>query len=285
MRMLRLANHVSDLRIIAQAFVGSLMSLMWCILVLAVFSFGYGLFFCSQFALLLAEGGNSLSPYKRQAILDNFGSVGMAVLTLLKSISGGIDWGEVYSIVGNIGNFSAMVFLSYVFTVWLSLCNIITSIFLDKAMNIARPEANAKALEHFKDRLANAQELARLFHMIAGESEIVTPDRLRTCLQDVRIGSHMATHGIDLTDVDTFLELLTENQGTAEIHINTFVTGCLSLRGNARSIDLLTIKHKLQCLEELLQRLVKPQVQNNMKQDHQSRGHCILQVPDYATNL
>jgi len=110
-------------------------------------------------------------------------------------------------------------------------------------------------LEHFKENLASARELGQLFHMMSGEAETVTPQHLSRCLTDVKTASLFATHGIDISDVDTFLELIQEND-EHEIHVRTFVRGCLSLKGNARSIDLLAVKHKLHVMEGVLNQLV-----------------------------
>jgi len=254
-RVLKLTRYISDLRLMMQAFVGSLLSLMWCVFFLAGFTLAYGIFFCQQFAVFLVEHGKHLPVADKSETLESFGSVQLAAVTLLKSISGGVDWGDVYKTVARLGVFSEVVFLSYIFLVWLSLCNIITSLFLEKAMSLAQPEANARALEHFKDNLASARELAGLFHMMSGNSETVTPEHLSVCLGDVKTASLLATHGIDINDVDAFLELI-QDSNEAQIHVRTFVRGCMSLKGTAKSIDLLAVKHKLHVLEGLLKQLL-----------------------------
>jgi len=149
-RMLRLTRYISDLRLMSQAFVGSLLSLMWCIFFLSGFTLAYGIFFCQQFAVFLVQDGIHLATADRNEILKSFGSVQLGAKTLLKSISGGVDWGDVYKIIIRLGGFSEVVFLSYIFLVWLSLCNIITSLFLEKAMRLAQPEANARAFGAFQ---------------------------------------------------------------------------------------------------------------------------------------
>jgi len=188
-------------------------------------------------------------------ILNSFGSVQLAGITLLKSISGGTDWGSVYKIIATLGGFSEVVFLSYICIVWLSLSNIITSLFLEKAMRLAQPDANVRALEHFKDNLASARELTELFWMLSGGSETITPEQLCTCLADVKTAALFATHEIDIGDVDAFLELIQDSY-EARIHVRTFVRGCMSLRGTARSMDLQSVKRKLYVLEALLQQIV-----------------------------
>jgi len=60
-RMLKLTRFISDLRLMTQAFVGSLLSLMWCIFFLAGFTLAYGVYFCQQFAVFLVDEGKHVA--------------------------------------------------------------------------------------------------------------------------------------------------------------------------------------------------------------------------------
>jgi len=255
-RVVRLTKYVSDLNLMTKAFLQSLLSLTWCVFLLVGFITAYGLFFGQQFAHYLATEGYNIPATDKLKLLDGFGSVQSASMTLLKCISGGMDWGSVYSDITRLGTMNMIVFISYIVIVWLSLSNIITSIFLDKAMHLARPEANTRAMEQFKNNLSSARELAELFHMIAGHSETIDPKHHAECLSDVRMATLFESHGLDVTDIDTFLELLVEEEGASKIHIRSFVNGCLSLKGFARSIDLLAVKHKLVLLEVHMRQLI-----------------------------
>jgi len=238
-----------------QAFVNSLLALTWCVFLLAGFMLAYGIFFCQQFAGYLAQQDGTLSPAKVLEIRNNFGSVQIAMLTLLKTIAGGVDWGEVHSVVAYLGGLNSMVFVSYIVVVWLSLSNIITSIFLEKAMIKTKPEAQTRALDNLKENLASAREMVQLFHMISRNSETITPERIAACLEDVKVAALFETQGVEISDIGTFLDHLVEIEGAQEIHVESFVTGCLSIKGPARSNDLLAVKHKLTLLEKDLRDL------------------------------
>jgi len=129
--------------------------------------------------------------------------------------------------------------------VWFSLANIITGIFLQKAMHFAQPEAHTPALAQFKFSLSCARELSSLFRMFSGEADHISVEQLAECLEDIQVASFFQMHDLDVTDIDAFLELLTDKEGDGLIHLDTFVTGCLSLKGPARSIDLIALNHRL----------------------------------------
>jgi len=254
-RMVRLTRYISDLRLMVKCIIGSLLSLTWCVFLLAGFTLAYAIFFGQQFAIFLTTEGPNLSPDQVLDIRENFGSVQIATFTLLKSISGGVNWGEVYPIIGSLGLANSLVFLSYIIMVWLSLSNIITSIFLDKAMTLAQPEVHTRALRNFKNTLSAARELADLFKMISGKSENISMEQLQTCLEDVRTASFFQSHGLDITDVESFVELLTDSGAHGVVNLETFVTACMSLKGPARSIDVLTLKQKILGVEEMIKQL------------------------------
>jgi len=164
-RFLQLTRYISDLRLMVFAFVNSLVSLTWCVFLLGGFMLIHALFLCQQFAVYLAQDGNNLEPADKLKIQANFGSVHQAMLTLLMSISGGVDWGDMYEIVRLAGPFNATVFLVYIVLAWLSLSNIITSIFLEKVMHLARPEAHTRALLQFKEDLVCALKWSGSFKL------------------------------------------------------------------------------------------------------------------------
>merc|ERR1712060_362779 len=51
------------------------------------------------------------------------------------------------------------------------------------------------------------------------------------------------TLDLDLRDAQTFFEVLSSN-GKGTVDPETFVEGCVKLKGNARSLDLISLDHK-----------------------------------------
>merc|ERR1711988_641141 len=61
------------------------------------------------------------------------------MLTLYKACSGGLDWGGIYEGLNDVGWFYSMLFLLFMFFFEFALFNILTGIFVEKAMCAALP--------------------------------------------------------------------------------------------------------------------------------------------------
>jgi len=270
-----LSRYLSDLRLMLNAFLHSLLALSWGVFFLAGFILFYALLLCQQMAFSIADPSMNFDPAAKLAIHKNFGSVPLACFTLLKSISGGVDWGDTYAIVRKTGQFNAMAFLSYIILAWLSLSNIISSIFLEKVMHLARPDTRARAIQQLQDNLESAREMCELFQTICDGSETISPEILNVCLRDIRVVALFEAQGLEITDINTFMELLVRIEGAQSIHIESFVTSCLSLRGYARSIDLLAMKHRLRAMEVHFIRALSEHKDTSMaEQSNVSRAQC-----------
>jgi len=168
------------------------------------------------------------------------------MITLFKSITGGADWGEFYNLATKTGPLGASVFLLYILVAWLSITNIITSIFIDQAMKLAKPDVDDRALEKRKADICMMHELSKIFRDIdIDHSQTISLDELRACLKDVRISSFLDMVGLDIADAETFYCLLVSQTGSSEIDVSSLVSGWLRMRGAASSIDLLSFQHQM----------------------------------------
>jgi len=129
---------------------------------------------------------------------------------------------------------------------WLSITNIITSIFIDQAMKMAQPDVNDRALEQRKADINTMHELSEIFKAIdVDHSQTISLDELRACLKDARIASFLDMVGLDISDAETFYVLLASQTGSSEIDLSSLVSGWLRMRGAATSIDLLSFQHRM----------------------------------------
>jgi len=200
-----------------------------------------------QMASLLQQNVASLSPGQVSKILDAFGSVEQAMLSLFMGISGGRDWEELYNLTKLAGEFCAFLFVSYMVFMWLSVTNVITSMFVEKAMKFAKPQMEEMMLDTFKDDLASAQELKALFYrMDADHSRTLNRIEFQEKLKDLDVQSYFTLKGISLAQADMFFNLLQEHSPDQDIDLHTFVTGCLRMRGYATNVDVMSLVYRTQ---------------------------------------
>jgi len=199
----------------------------------------------------------------QNAILQKFGSIAKAFMTLFKSISGGEDWGPIYDLTQQVGTLCSVSCLVYIVFVWLSVTNIITALFVDKAMRQAKPQADEQVLEKHKEDLSRIEELTRLFlSMDKDGSATLTYPELVDAMQDSRISSYFELQGLDIKDVQMFFKLLAQVSGSTEIDREAFVSGCLRMKGYATNVDIFCLLHQNKAIgDKLAQHLRKCKVE------------------------
>jgi len=255
-RAVRVIHFVKELRLMLKCVLGSFISLIWSFILLGGISLLFAIVVVQQLTSAVVDG--QLPADQIDIIYERFGSVQQASLTMLKSISGGEDWGPIYDSISKAGIMNSICFLVYVLFVWLSVTNIITAIFVDKALKNARPDADDAMMEKHQDDLGKMKELQSIFRsMDHDNSGTLTLAELQSSFRDCRILSFFEMQGLDIKSSETFFELLTQISKTHEVDMESFVTGCLKMRGYATNIDVFMLLFQTQALGDNLLRAIR----------------------------
>jgi len=250
-RAVRVVQFVKELRLMLKCVLGSFISLIWSFVLLGGISLLFAVVVVQQLTSAVVDG--QIPADQIDIIYDRFGSVQQASLTMLKSISGGEDWGPIYDSISKAGIMNSICFLVYVLFVWLSVTNIITAIFVDKALKNAKPDADDALMEKHQEDLDKMQELQSIFQsMDHDNSGTLTLAELQSSFRDIRISSFFELQGLDIKSLETFFELLTHISNTHEVDMESFVTGCLKMRGYATNIDVFMLLFQSKALENKL---------------------------------
>merc|ERR1711862_399392 len=72
-------------------------------------------------------------------------------------------------------------------------------------------------------------------------------EEFNTVLTDPALKAHFDVRGIDIKDAHGFFDMLTtlDGEGNTEVEIETFVAGCLRMKGMATSVDLQTLRYEV----------------------------------------
>jgi len=261
-----MVHFLSELRLMLNCLMGSLFSLMWSFVLLALLKLMFAIALVQQVANLLSASETEVTDDDKQLIRESFGSVEQTVLTLFMSISGGIDWATAYDLVKLSGRMGSFIFLSYVCFMMLAVTNIITSIFVDKAMRQARPDAEEMMLETCQDNLAAVQDLKKLFSTIdIDSSSSLTLEEFRETLKNVLVQEYFLMRGLNVSHVDMFFSILASASPSGTIDVNTFVTGCMRMKGYATNVDVMSVDYRLQLLSRDLVTYMKECQQDIVK--------------------
>merc|ERR1740138_630480 len=105
--------------------------------------------------------------------------------TLYQVASGGMDWGGHYERVMTMGTTWGLVYLFYIAFFNIAVWNVMTSIFIDRTMKLAKPDMDTLIYEKSRRAQADAEELLQLMAtMDSDHSGMVSFDEFLKFMDD-----------------------------------------------------------------------------------------------------
>lgn len=247
LRIFRTLKFFSELRLMLDCMIGSLLNVIWCIVMLVFVMYVFALFVQQLLASHLIEDGGRESEEDVREIQRFFGSVGATLLTLFQACTSGVDWKDPFDVLRISGDVLPAAFLFYVAFVFISVWNIITSTFVEKALKLAQPDIDLLVMEQQLQDYQDTQMLAELFSDMLQTDEDGVPrvgmEEFRHLVENSDFRSYLQTRGIDIKNAETFFKMLVELHGEPTIDAITFANACVRMKGAATSIDLQTVMY------------------------------------------
>mmetsp|Transcript_32046 Transcript_32046/g.95327 ORF Transcript_32046/g.95327 Transcript_32046/m.95327 type:complete len:537 (+) Transcript_32046:2-1612(+) len=284
LRLVRMVKMFTDLRVMVIAFLNSCMALFWC-MVLLVFTIGmFALLFVQLIGDYLIDNHlNNDCPVDPepgdcvyQDLLLNFGSVQTSMLSLYMAVTGGNDWGYYYDMMAQTSGMTGMIFVFYTAFYYFGIFNLLTGIFVDKAVRASRPDGDLQlvesrgtqdwVIEGFMDVLLEIDPTSDGFLNDTVIHPLLQHESGQAYLQ------HMAIENKHALVVYNSLRVVDQRVPMAE-----FVTGCLRVRGSAITVDLHQIAFGLARVDRLVSELKHNQ--------HNHPGHHAAPRPRAASDL
>ncbi|CAK9024780.1 unnamed protein product [Durusdinium trenchii] len=269
LRVFRTLKFFTELRLMIDCVLGSFMQIFWCLVMIV--------FVLYVFSLLLVQGiadymltAENLTDKHRTELLDMFGSVGpvesaAAMRRLDDPLPIHDGWFgladrataavcrvcvaehlvTVWQHLLGRNPFLASVFLVYISIFTISIWNIVTSTFVEKAMKLAKPDLDSMLLEQSLRDLQDSDELEKLFKPYAsrneaGEDEIALDD-LQEAADEAEFLLYLSVRGIDVKNVKLFFYMLGSMREDNVIDLKSLVKACVRMKGFATSIDLQSV--------------------------------------------
>lgn len=245
LRVFRTLRFFSEMRLMMDCIIGSFTNLFWCLAMM--------LFVMYVFALIIVQGlagflivsqaeGEGLQKSYEDDVFEYFGSVGTAIVTLFQSTTSGVDWRDAFMLLVVSGWELPVVFVVFICIFTISVWNIVTSTFVEKAMKLAKPDMDGLVLEQNVQAAKESAELEQLFRPFATETE---DGSLEICLKELQVAitqsrfrSALFVRGIDIKNLEVFFEMLSSLSEDGGVDLRTLVNACVRMKGFATSIDL-----------------------------------------------
>eukprot|EP00450_Noctiluca_scintillans_P017933 CAMPEP_0194524796 /NCGR_PEP_ID=MMETSP0253-20130528/60091_1 /TAXON_ID=2966 /ORGANISM="Noctiluca scintillans" /LENGTH=563 /DNA_ID=CAMNT_0039369461 /DNA_START=29 /DNA_END=1716 /DNA_ORIENTATION=- len=207
LRLLKFSQLFTGLQLMILAFSHCSVTILWAILVLFCTVLFFSLIFVNAAASHLGVAGSPSA--EDEGLRLYFSSVPMALLTLFMSMSGGLDWWDVTRPLLDIGVGYALLFVLFIIFMMIVALNIITGIFVNDAVALARMDEDLRVQTELKESRYLTDRLNDLFRDIdVNHTGRFTIRDLKAQLGREDVNMVLAMLGIDVTDAVSFFSLL-----------------------------------------------------------------------------
>ncbi|CAJ1444361.1 unnamed protein product [Effrenium voratum] len=110
MRLVRILQFVNELRTMVMSVANSMRSLVWTLLLMLLMKYIIGVYLCQIVADTGIENSANLTP----DLVEYYGSLPRAVLSLYQAMTGGVDWNDLSKPLETISPVMQLVFALYI---------------------------------------------------------------------------------------------------------------------------------------------------------------------------
>jgi len=238
LRMVRVMRMFKELRLIVASIEGSMRSMLWAVVLIVIITFIVGMIFLQAGTGYLQDHLGTLSEEQIVAIESNWGTLRTAMLTLYMASTGGDSWRGMANSLIPVGHPYYILFLVYISFFLLVVMNTLTSLFLEATIQNAEKDKNTMIRETLKKKKEYMQMASELFQTLDedGSGEI-SEEEFEMHAKNPELVALASSLDIDVTDIAQFYDTLS-CQGKFKVDSETFIVGCMALKGTARSLDL-----------------------------------------------
>merc|ERR1712014_138984 len=179
-----------------------------------------------------------------QKITVSYGNIISSCVTLIASISGGLDWIDASWPLLQIDPMYLILYLGFVMFCVFGLMNILTGIFVANTKEVSKVDRDIVIRSQLKDRKSFANQLKNVLRSIDKDgSGSISKHELVEHLASSEFYAYLKTLDVTVSDAQGVFKLLDVN-GTGEVNIDEFVLSLMRLQGSARAVDVATLLYE-----------------------------------------
>jgi len=252
LRILRVLRVFHELRRMAASIISALSSLSWAFLLLLLIMYIFAIFFMQGAATWISSNPREVDHI--DSIADCYGSLFKSMVSLIKAISGGDDWGNIVEPITVVSDWYLIAFIMYIIFVVFGVLNVLTGVFLESAAQIVDRDLITQNELHRQNNFT--REMGSLFaELDKDNSGTLNWEEFQEHLKDARVRAYLNSQHLDSNDGHMFFKILQSQAGLengGEIPIRDFILGCARLKGQAKSMHVLNLELEMQNLKHLV---------------------------------
>jgi len=220
------------------------LGVVWLVVILlGALCYSYGIILThGAYVYLSTKEAGELSEGELIAIAEGYGSIPIATILLFMSISGGTDWKDVLVPLGNLPSIYTILAVGFITFAILGVLNVVTGMFVDFALSVTQGNKNEQVAKTLSQQAKWEQQIKRMFTQADRDgSGSLTWEEFSRYLEHPVIIAYFHSLQLDPSEAKGLFTLL-DIAGTGEIDTDEFVKGCTQLKGEAKSLDLASLR-------------------------------------------
>jgi hypothetical protein len=243
LRIIRLMRAFRELRLILVSLLGCAKAFVWACILVVTLNFLFGVCIMQSCAYFLADT-HRRNAATEDSIKKYWFSVTTSMMTFFMVSTGGQDWEVIAEPLLEVGTFPYVAFIFFIAIFTFVVLNVISSIFFEAIMSHAHADSAYIIQEMIDKKEDYINKLQAVFDEIDEDnSGEITYKEFCLVLENPILQAFVGSMDIEIDDAKHFFRILSKG-GKRSVDVQTFVDGCIKMKGMARSMDLLDLLYQ-----------------------------------------
>lgn len=242
-RVVRLLRFVSSLRLLVVSILATIQSLGWAMVFLGALIYVFAIYYTVAVTDYIVETEN-VDPRLLILLDDHWKYLHTSMFTLFKAIASGISWSDVVDPLKELRGDLIFVFIVYMVFTYFAVLNVMTGVFCQSAIEGASKMEDQKVKNHLRSIQNSVGTIKKFFETLDTDgSGAISIKELRSLDLHDELRHLLAALDMDCDDISMLFKLL-DADGSESIDFDEFVAGCVRLKGQAKTFDLLALRYE-----------------------------------------
>merc|ERR1712048_1099970 len=255
-RVFRVVRQFGTLRLMLAMITHAMNNVMWAFIFILMFTYMVAVMFMQVIT-------NKIDEYRQEhpaawmehvnigmpddwssKIAESYGKITHSCVTLIASISGGLDWVDASWPLYQLGGSYLVLYLAFVMFCVFGLMNILTGIFVANTKEVSRIDRDLVIRAQLNDRKSFANQLKNILRSVDKDATgTISKQELMEHLTADETAAYLKTLDVTVSDAQGVFKLL-DVTGTGEVSIDEFVLSLMRFQGSARAVDVATLLYE-----------------------------------------
>lgn len=231
-RLVRILRLINELRTLVNSIVGTLKSLIWTCMLIFLMIYIVGVYLTqvvTEARVDLQDSTRAEDKSLDATFVLYYGTLTQSLLSLYQSISNGIDWAVMVSpLTDHIHPMLGLMFVAYIVFSTLAVFNVVTGVFVETALASAKEDKDVYMVNHLRNIFMSSD---------ANRDGTIDWEEFESQLDNKQFREYFKAIDVDISEARGIFRLL-DASDTGQIDAEEFLSGCLRLKGAAKSLDM-----------------------------------------------